>query len=33
VTRTANGQIETGPLHMTDPLMPGDTIYVDERIF
>ena len=33
VTRSANGQIETGRLHMTDPLMPGDTIYVDERIF
>jgi polysaccharide export outer membrane protein len=33
VTRTFNGEIETGRLGMTDPVMPGDTIYVRERIF
>jgi polysaccharide export outer membrane protein len=33
VTRNFNGEIETGPLGMTDPVMPGDTIYVRERIF
>jgi polysaccharide export outer membrane protein len=33
VTRSFNGQIETGHLRMTDPVMPGDTIYVRERIF
>jgi polysaccharide export outer membrane protein len=33
VTRNVSGQIETGPLRMTDPVMPGDTIYVRERIF
>jgi polysaccharide export outer membrane protein len=33
VTRSSNGEIETGPQHMTDPVMPGDTIYVLERIF
>jgi polysaccharide export outer membrane protein len=33
VTRSFNGDIETGPLRMTDPVMPGDTIYVRERIF
>jgi polysaccharide export outer membrane protein len=33
VTRSANGRIETSRLGMTDPIMPGDTIYVDERIF
>ena len=33
VTRTFNGEIETGALGMTDPVMPGDTIYVRERIF
>jgi polysaccharide biosynthesis/export protein len=33
VTRTLNGEIETGQLRMTDPVLPGDTIYVRERIF
>jgi polysaccharide biosynthesis/export protein len=33
VTRSSNGHLETARLIMTDPVMPGDTIYVDERIF
>lgn len=33
VTRTANGVVETARLRPTDPLMPGDTINVRERIF
>lgn len=33
VTRTANGVVETARLRLTDPLMPGDTINVRERIF
>lgn len=33
VTRNSNGNVETGNLRMTDPVMPGDTIYVRERIF
>lgn len=33
VTRSFNGQIETAQLKMTDPVMPGDTIYVRERFF
>jgi polysaccharide biosynthesis/export protein len=33
VTRSVNGVVETQRLNMTDPLMPGDTIYVRERLF
>ena len=33
VTRSMNGVIETAILRPTDPLMPGDTINVRERIF
>ena len=33
VTRSMNGVIETALLRLTDPLMPGDTINVRERIF
>jgi polysaccharide biosynthesis/export protein len=33
VTRSFNGQLETAHLKMTDPIMPGDTIYVRQRIF
>ena len=33
VTRSAGGEVETAKLGMTDPVMPGDTIYVRERIF
>jgi polysaccharide export outer membrane protein len=33
VTRSFNGRIETGMLKMTDPVMPGDTIYVGQRFF
>lgn len=33
VTRSFAGRIETGMLKMTDPVMPGDTIYVGQRFF
>lgn len=33
VTRSMNGVVETARLRPTDPLMPGDTISVRERIF
>jgi polysaccharide export outer membrane protein len=33
VTRSMNGVIESARLKPTDPLMPGDTINVRERIF
>ncbi|HZP19985.1 MAG TPA: polysaccharide biosynthesis/export family protein [Bauldia sp.] len=33
VTRSANGRIETARLRLTDPIMPGDTLFVRERIF
>jgi polysaccharide export outer membrane protein len=32
VTRNVDGQVQTLRLRMTDPLMPGDTIYVRERL-
>jgi polysaccharide biosynthesis/export protein len=33
VTRSFNGQVETAYLKLTDPVMPGDTLYVRERFF
>jgi polysaccharide export outer membrane protein len=33
VTRRYNGQVETATLNMTDPVSPGDTLYVRERAF
>ena len=33
VTRNINGQVLTGRVPTSDPLMPGDTIYVRERLF
>jgi polysaccharide export outer membrane protein len=33
VTRSYNGRIETARLTLTDPIMPGDTITVRERLF
>lgn len=33
VTRQRNGRLETDTLTMTDPVVPGDTIYVRERLF
>jgi len=32
VTRSYNGHVETAFLHLTDPILPGDTIYVRERL-
>lgn len=33
VTRRFNGQVETATLQMTDPVKPGDTLFVRERAF
>ena len=33
VSRRTGGEVETITLDMTDPIRPGDTIYVQERIF
>ncbi len=33
VTRQFNGKILTGRVLISDPILPGDTIYVRERIF
>ena len=33
VTRTINGKVMTGRVLTSDPLMPGDTVYVRERWF
>ena len=33
ITRTINGEVMTGRVLTSDPLMPGDTIYVRERLF
>lgn len=33
VTRNINGEVMTGRVVTSDPLLPGDTIYVRERLF
>ncbi len=33
VTRTINGKVMTGRVLISDPLLPGDTVYVRERLF
>jgi polysaccharide export outer membrane protein len=33
VTRSFNGRVETERLALSDPIMPGDTLYVRERLF
>lgn len=33
ITRDINGKVLTGRVATSDPLMPGDTIYVRERLF
>ncbi|MDZ5696906.1 MULTISPECIES: polysaccharide biosynthesis/export family protein [Phyllobacteriaceae] len=33
VTRNVNGRVMTGRLVITEPLVPGDAIYVRERLF
>jgi polysaccharide biosynthesis/export protein len=33
ITRAINGKVMTGRVLITDPLLPGDTIYVRERLF
>ncbi|HVZ14558.1 MAG TPA: polysaccharide biosynthesis/export family protein [Bauldia sp.] len=32
VTRSYNGQVQTAWLRLTDPVMPGDTLYVRQRL-
>lgn len=33
VTRDINGEVITGRVRTSDPLLPGDTVYVRERLF
>lgn len=33
ITRDINGKVLTGRVRTTDPLLPGDTVYVRERLF
>lgn len=33
VTRAINGKVMTGRVSLSDPLLPGDTVYVRERLF
>jgi polysaccharide export outer membrane protein len=33
ITRQINGEVMTGRVLLSDPLVPGDTIYVRERLF
>ena len=33
ITRHVNGDVITGRVPMSDPILPGDTIYVRERLF
>jgi polysaccharide export outer membrane protein len=33
ITRDINGKVMTGRVVTSDPLMPGDTVYVRERLF
>jgi polysaccharide export outer membrane protein len=33
ITRSVNGKVMTGRVRTSDPLLPGDTIYVRERLF
>ena len=33
VTRDINGKVLTGRVLTSDPLLPGDTVYVRERLF
>jgi len=33
ITRTVNGKVMTGRVRISDPLLPGDTVYVRERLF
>lgn len=33
ITRQVNGQLITGRVPITDPILPGDTLYIRERLF
>lgn len=33
ITRSINGKVMTGRVMLSDPLLPGDTVYIRERLF
>ncbi|MBZ0164237.1 MAG: polysaccharide export protein [Notoacmeibacter sp.] len=33
ITRSINGKVMTGRVVLSDPLLPGDTVYIRERLF
>jgi len=33
ITRTVNGEVITGRVPLSDPILPGDTIFIRERLF
>jgi polysaccharide export outer membrane protein len=33
ITRQVNGAVTSGRVLLSDPILPGDTIYVRERLF
>lgn len=33
ITRTINGEVVTGRVPLSDPILPGDTIFIRERLF
>ncbi len=33
ITRNVNGNVMTGRVSIGDPILPGDTIYIRERLF
>jgi polysaccharide export outer membrane protein len=33
ITRSINNEVMTGRVRTSEPLLPGDTIYVRERLF
>nr|MDJ0612187.1 polysaccharide export protein [Rhizobiaceae bacterium] len=33
ITRAINGEVITGRVPLSDPILPGDTIFVRERLF
>ncbi|MEN0087666.1 MAG: polysaccharide biosynthesis/export family protein [Pseudomonadota bacterium] len=33
ITRALNGEVVTGRVPISDPILPGDTIYIRERLF
>ena len=33
ITRQINGEVMSGRVPLSDPILPGDTIYIRERLF